>query len=244
MAYNCRVEVERAGWRLPGVLASMWLAGCTPLADADAFGAGPVLAEPTRMNDAETSLEPRASGAEPAVEAPTLPNAPAEQPAVAGDIPLDNSPGSLPAEPVANAPDAGGLLADAGAPALDICPEGNAFGSSCYRAALMPLPWNAARADCLANGADLVVIDDAREDDFVGGLAESGLWIGATDQSREDEFEWVDGSAVVFDNWGPGQPDAFPGPDCVQKRQEPGEPWYDQPCSSAFLYVCESELTP
>lgn len=85
-------------------------------------------------------------------------------------------------------------------------------------------------------------IDSAEEDGFVASLSALSLWIGASDVAVDGSFVWSDGSAIVFSNWGGAQPDAFPGPDCVEKRQEPGEPWYDQPCGNARLYVCEEPL--
>jgi Lectin C-type domain len=151
-----------------------------------------------------------------------------------------------------------GSLADAGADAgsenpsvPDVpdaapadCLDGSVAAGRCYRASSTSLTWTEARMDCLSWGGDLVSIQSTDEDTFVGALLDDSIWIGASDQTTEGVFTWADGSAIVFGNWGAAQPDAFPGPDCVEKRQELGEPWYDQPCSNAESHVCERALVP
>lgn len=124
------------------------------------------------------------------------------------------------------------------------CLEGSVVAGRCHRASASALTWSDARADCLAWGGDLVSIESAEEDAAVASLLEVSVWTGASDQTADGVFTWADGSPIVFGNWGNGQPDAFPGPDCVEKRQETGEAWYDQPCTSANAYVCERALTP
>jgi hypothetical protein len=119
------------------------------------------------------------------------------------------------------------------------CPNELSFGQSCYRPARVALIWDDARSDCVAGGAELVQIDSLAEDAFVATLLDQSMWLGASDRALEGLFVWVDGSAVSAGNWGPGQPDSFPGQNCVQKREEPGEPWYDQSCDNLELYVCE-----
>lgn len=247
MAIHRRAGVYRIAWKPLGA-ALAGLVGCTPLADADAVGASPRGTDPVRDEAPGARQEPPPAGTgEPEAEAPSAPNGAAEQPPpepAGAAIPLDMGPvtggsGALGSDAGPTAP-----LTDAGVSELDRCPGAERFRDSCYRAVLVSRPWNAARADCRANGGDLVVIDDGSEDAFVGGLVEGNVWLGASDQASQDQFEWVDGSGVVFANWAPGQPDAFPEPDCVQKREEQGEPWYDQPCSSSNLYVCESAVTP
>jgi hypothetical protein len=97
-----------------------------------------------------------------------------------------------------------------------------------------------ARQLCEDADQTLVQIGTAEEDGFVASLSSDNLWLGASDLQTDGSFVWSDGSPIVFSNWGAAQPDAFPGPDCIEKRQEPGEPWYDQPCDNLRLYVCES----
>ncbi len=232
--------------RVLSVALLLQLAGCTSLADEGELGAGPAGA-PTSVDGTEAALDtlgsPGIGGSFNPGNSPVSNAATPEGPPVSAGIGLDPgskvlAPDAAPPEPEALAP-----LADAGStppPRPGVCPGGASLGGRCYRAATAPLPWNEARAACLASGGDLASIGSAEEDALVGGLVNESVWLGASDQQVDNFFQWVDGSPVSFTNWGPGQPDAFPGQDCVQKREEPGEPWYDQPCSSVLSYVCES----
>jgi lectin-like protein len=134
--------------------------------------------------------------------------------------------------------DAGSSPPGASAP----CPSGLRFARSCYRPSLVALSWQDAREDCLAGGADLVAIDSAGEDAFVATLQRTSTWLGASDAELEGTFRWTDGRVLSFTNWGSDQPDAFPGQNCVEKRVEPGSPWYDQSCANLDFYVCERPL--
>lgn len=146
--------------------------------------------------------------------------------------------GGSPAPP----PDAGQDAAVVEPPAP--CPGGvlELNTRTCYFVATTARSWLDARQGCEEDGRALVKIESAAEDGFVADLSPVSLWIGASDLVVDGSFVWSDGSPIVFSNWGGSQPDAFPGPDCVEKRQESGEPWYDQPCSNPRLYVCEQQL--
>jgi lectin-like protein len=134
--------------------------------------------------------------------------------------------------------DAGSSPADPGAP----CPDGLSFEDSCYRPSRVPLSWEDARDDCLAGGGDLVSIDSVGEDAFIATLLGVTSWLGASDRELEGTFRWTDGRELAFTGWGPGQPDAFPGQNCVERRAEPGAPWFDVSCENLDFYVCERPL--
>jgi low affinity IgE Fc receptor len=105
-----------------------------------------------------------------------------------------------------------------------------------------PRSWHDALHSCRSAGQTLVQIESPAEDDFVASLSGASLWLGASDTQRDGHFIWSDGSPIGFSHWGAAQPDDYAGPDCVEKRQEPNELWYDQPCADAKLYVCERAL--
>jgi hypothetical protein len=112
-------------------------------------------------------------------------------------------------------------------------------GDHCYHISEPALAWSEARDACRAGLGELVTIDDASEDAFVATLVDADVWIGANDQLEEGQFTWADGSPLVFTHWGANQPDGVDAQDCVVKRQEANEPWYDQPCADAHDFVCE-----
>jgi hypothetical protein len=134
--------------------------------------------------------------------------------------------------------------APSGPSAAEQCSDGVLDGAetSCYFIATAPATWQVARGACLSWGGDLVKVDSGAEDQLLGQLVTQDLWLGASDTALENVFVWSDGSPIGFGNWGPAQPDRFPGPDCVQKRSTEGRLWFDQPCDNDWLYVCEKAI--
>jgi lectin-like protein len=128
------------------------------------------------------------------------------------------------------------------------CPDGiaNGFGTTCYFVSTETATWAAARTACQTWGGDLVMMDAPFEDNFVATLANESVWIGGNDIAFDNNFVWADGRPLPLPpqgNWGAAQPDAFPGADCIEKRQEPFERWYDQPCDAPLRFVCEKPAT-
>uniref|UniRef100_A0A669Q885 C-type lectin domain-containing protein n=1 Tax=Phasianus colchicus TaxID=9054 RepID=A0A669Q885_PHACC len=98
-----------------------------------------------------------------------------------------------------------------------VCPPGwRLHGGSCYMVGSGAVGWAQAQGRCRDSGAQLVVIGDAQEQEFLTSLAPPHeTWIGLHDRSKEGSFQWVDGSALSFRNWRWGQPDeAGGGEDC------------------------------
>jgi hypothetical protein len=155
-------------------------------------------------------------------------------------IPLDpaGSGGSSAAEPEETSG------AAATPPGGETCEDGvtGPDQHTCYQASTVLANWQDAQQACTEWGGALVKVESAAEDQFLGDLVELAPWLGASDVVAENVFAWTDGSPITFGNWGPGQPDAFPGQDCVEKRQSQGGLWYDQPCNNPHVYVCEKPL--
>jgi hypothetical protein len=80
-----------------------------------------------------------------------------------------------------------------------------------YCLTLYPLPWHQARAWAKQQGGDLVVINDAKENDWLvrtfGGNTE--FWIGLTDEKSEGKWFWVTDSPLQYANWLTGEPDNY-----------------------------------
>jgi hypothetical protein len=131
-----------------------------------------------------------------------------------------------------------------GGSAAEQCGDGVLDGAqtSCYLVATVPATWQGARGECLSWGGDLVKVESSAEDQLLAQLVTQDLWLGASDTALENVFIWNDGSSIGFGNWGPAQPDRFPGPDCVQKRGSEGRLWFDQPCDNSWLFVCEKAI--
>lgn len=144
---------------------------------------------------------------------------------------------SSPGNPAPEPPPSGGSAAEQ-------CGDGVLDGAqtSCYLVATVPATWQGARGECLSWGGDLVKVESSAEDQLLAQLVTQDLWLGASDTAFENVFTWSDGSPIGFGNWGPAQPDRFPGPDCVQKRGSEGRLWFDQPCDNSWLFVCEKAI--
>ncbi|XP_039677185.1 CD209 antigen-like protein C isoform X2 [Perca fluviatilis] len=88
------------------------------------------------------------------------------------------------------------------------CPDGwTILKSSCYFKTNGLNTWSGSRADCRQRGADLVVINDEEEWEFVSELSkDKESWIGLrninTGQGRG--WEWVDGSPLTETFWAAG----------------------------------------
>jgi hypothetical protein len=127
------------------------------------------------------------------------------------------------------------------------CP-GLVFEDSCYEFFGEPVPWSEAEARCVAWGGHLASVESPEEDAFLGAwpalvglpfLEGSGLWLGGSDARREYDFRWWDGRTLGFAGWATGQPNNGVGVDCVEKRNDGTQRWYDRRCTDSERYVCE-----
>ncbi|XP_064871428.1 C-type lectin domain family 10 member A-like isoform X1 [Oncorhynchus nerka] len=131
------------------------------------------------------------------------------------------------------------------------CPAGwQKFESSWYFLSTETKTWKESREDCLERGADLVIINSDKEQEFLFNL-NKGLWIGLTDSVTEGTWKLVDGTPLTTPKyWSPNQPDNGGGKpeygeeDCVQiqKDHSPRKSWNDLSCSSKLNWVCEKVL--
>uniref|UniRef100_A0A4W5K3H9 C-type lectin domain-containing protein n=1 Tax=Hucho hucho TaxID=62062 RepID=A0A4W5K3H9_9TELE len=128
------------------------------------------------------------------------------------------------------------------------CSEGwQKFESSWYFLSNETKIWNKSREDCLKRGADLVIINSDKEQEFLFNLNKA-VWIGLTDSVTEGTWIWVDGTPLTTPRyWSPHQPDNGDGKpeygeeDCVEihKDQSPRTSWNDISCNSKLNWICE-----
>ncbi|XP_026156733.1 CD209 antigen-like protein E [Mastacembelus armatus] len=80
------------------------------------------------------------------------------------------------------------------------------FHCSCYYKSNEVKNWEESRRDCQSRGADLVIINSKKEQDFVINLNSNESWIGLQSQKSQDwqkiwEWKWVDGTTPAYLAW-------------------------------------------
>ncbi|XP_068596910.1 CD209 antigen-like [Brachionichthys hirsutus] len=118
------------------------------------------------------------------------------------------------------------------------------FNAGCYFVSTEKKNWTLSRQDCVANGADLIVVNSRDEQAFINRLVNSSqnAWIGLTDMIDEGHWIWVDGNPVTTTYWQAGQPNSYGGKqDCgelVPASSGDGE-WNDDGCFAPQIWICE-----
>jgi hypothetical protein len=142
-------------------------------------------------------------------------------------------------------PEAGPVLPDSSPSPLDSGPPNNCtaqetyFNGHCYL--LTGVKWidyATATQLCAMNNGQVASIQSAAENKFVFGLlhfANQAVWIGLKRQGQN--FAWVDGSAVGYLNWAPGEPNNEDGTENCSVMWGPALKnaawhglWNDVPC--------------
>jgi lectin-like protein len=164
----------------------------------------------------------------------------------AGTSPIEPDAGTLPVEPDASTPPS---ALDAGAPPSSAPCPGLVFEGSCYEFFDEQVSWSGAEERCIAWGGHLASVESSAEDAFIGAwpallgvplLDGSGLWLGGTDALGEDGgFRWWDDRPLSFAGWAPDQPNNGAGVDCIEKRNDATQRWYDRRCTDGERYACE-----
>lgn len=118
--------------------------------------------------------------------------------------------------------------------------------------------WTRANSICLSYQAHLAIIETAEEDHFIGQQsrqridihdghdANTGIWVGGTDDDTEGRWEWADGSSYRliqgYTNWHSGEPDSGDhdhDEDCMCLIGNKGFEWQDYRCDEHMYFVCE-----
>ncbi|XP_066554682.1 C-type mannose receptor 2 [Amia ocellicauda] len=121
----------------------------------------------------------------------------------------------------------------------------NAFQSSCYRVNVEKMVWKDAQKACQKMEAGLVSIHTRTELDFImKNLTRDidQLWIGLHDTRMQMNFEWTDGTPVLFTFWNRFQPNtnSTKEEDCVTIGVPPGR-WEVKACNLSLPSVCKKQ---
>ncbi|KAJ8250715.1 hypothetical protein COCON_G00226370 [Conger conger] len=129
------------------------------------------------------------------------------------------------------------------APLSSSCPESwKSFSCKCYLFVQTKRNWDDCRTHCQEQGADLVIINNEAEQEFIsqnaGNIEE--YWTGLYDpEPTQSFFRWVDGTRPQKTFWKPGEPDgkrnqkgcAYTGPGALK--------WGSTNCVQSRWSICE-----
>ncbi|XP_041642001.1 ladderlectin-like [Cheilinus undulatus] len=108
-----------------------------------------------------------------------------------------------------------------------------------------PQTWSQAEQNCHQLGGHLASVHSHLENHQITLLVtrmtggNPHVWLGGSDQHREGNWGWNDGSFMNFKNWCPGEPNNYGGKeDCLQTKYISGQCWNDLTCSTLLPSVC------
>uniref|UniRef100_A0AAY5L218 C-type lectin domain-containing protein n=1 Tax=Esox lucius TaxID=8010 RepID=A0AAY5L218_ESOLU len=127
------------------------------------------------------------------------------------------------------------------------CPNGwKEFGNHFYYVSTEKNNWEDANQDCLKRGAQLVIINNQKEQKFLITL-NIRTWIGLTDHETEGTWKWVDDTPLTTAYWGDEEPTNGGGKygeeDCAEINNswysDPVKKWNDVSCTTLLNWICE-----
>ncbi|XP_043935631.1 hepatic lectin-like [Protopterus annectens] len=125
------------------------------------------------------------------------------------------------------------------------------FNMSMYFFSTTPQPWKSSRQYCQQMDADLVVINNKEEQDFLKDNSRTNYWIGLTDEGEEGAWHWADGTPhnISTGFWCKDEPndakgDNHMGEDCAALWTRPPcqLEWNDENCLRSFNFICEKQI--
>ncbi|XP_026100909.1 C-type lectin domain family 4 member M-like isoform X2 [Carassius auratus] len=126
------------------------------------------------------------------------------------------------------------------------------YQSSFYYMSKEKKNWTESRRYCTERGADLIIINNKEEQDFIHNMSGNGIfYIGLTDREVEGTWKWVDGSILNTSFWAQGEPNGNQqyDEDCVVTVAVP-QPvwgtlvgWLDDACNKPYQWICEKRIS-
>ncbi len=82
------------------------------------------------------------------------------------------------------------------------------FQGHYYKVFESKVTWHQAEEQCRQMGGMLASVKSAEANDFIVKLSQAkGMWIGGSDEVKEGEWLWRDGSKLTYSKWASSEPD-------------------------------------
>ncbi|XP_073770827.1 uncharacterized protein [Danio rerio] len=125
--------------------------------------------------------------------------------------------------------------------------------SSFYYKSSITMKLDESRRDCIARGADLIIINNSEEQDFVNRFSDrAAVWIGMNDSVTEGTWKWIDGSTLnsrlSFWSSSTQEPNGGTRENCAVSADRVKEwptfsGWLDIQCDRRFQWICEMNVS-
>ncbi|XP_053713209.1 C-type lectin domain family 4 member K-like isoform X1 [Synchiropus splendidus] len=118
------------------------------------------------------------------------------------------------------------------------------FRTSLYYVSPVKKSWFDSRSFCVERGADLVVINSKKEQEFTNKFAKI-TWIGLSQREDNEQWVWVDGTPLNRSFWAPGEPNdsGENGENCTEiMKHFMRRSWNDAPCQENNFWICEKNI--
>ncbi|XP_026530148.1 secretory phospholipase A2 receptor-like [Notechis scutatus] len=118
------------------------------------------------------------------------------------------------------------------------------YNNYCYKLHKEERSWKEAFFSCQDDNSTLISITSLADTEMLINLLEyenvTDTWIGLSCNKTPVEFEWSDGSAVIFTYWNKQEPNILQkkGQICVSAQQHEGR-WKVKNCKSRYFYICK-----
>ncbi|XP_073672070.1 uncharacterized protein [Paramisgurnus dabryanus] len=110
------------------------------------------------------------------------------------------------------------------------------YQSSLYFISTEKKSWSESRSYCRERGADLIIINNKDEQDFIKKAGMQNIWIGLSDSEVEGRWKWVDNSTLTSGFWAPGEPNNYKGrrENCAESYPSV---WNDNSCHTTLKWI-------
>ncbi|XP_065146223.2 uncharacterized protein [Paramisgurnus dabryanus] len=120
-----------------------------------------------------------------------------------------------------------------------ICDGWIYYQYSCYFISTEGKNWTESRQDCIERGADLIIINNKEEQDFIKNAGIQNIWIGLSDIDEEGRWKWVDNSTLTTRFWRSGEPNGGIRENCGESYPSA---WNDLRCDKLLKWICEKNI--